>query len=129
MSDVVYFPTLADAITLNRDFTGDGSVRDVGLLESALARPGASAFGHDAYPDLWSKAAALLHSMIRNHAFMDGNKRTGVLLALTTLGYNGIDVDHASPDALLDLAVAIANSDLSIEQITVGLRRAVESEA
>lgn len=50
-------------------------VRDLGLLESALARPQASAFGQDAYGDIHEKAAALLHSLARNHALIDGNKR------------------------------------------------------
>ncbi|HEY3737177.1 MAG TPA: Fic family protein [Jatrophihabitans sp.] len=50
-------------------------VRDIGLLESALARPQASAFGEDAYSDLWTKAAALLESLVRNRALIDGNMR------------------------------------------------------
>ena len=127
MSDVVYFPTLADALTINRRFTGHG-VRDIGLLASALGRPQTSAFGQDAYPDLWSKAAALTHSVIRNHPFLDANKRTAVALALTLLTYNGIDAESPNHETLLALAVGIANSDLDVPRITVVLQRAVESD-
>jgi len=127
VSDVVYYPTLADALTINRRFTGHG-VRDIGLLASALGRPQTSAFGQDAYPDLWSKAAALMHSVIRNHPFLDANKRTAVALALTLLTYNGIDAESPNHETLLGLAVAIANSDIDLAQITEVLRRAVESD-
>jgi death-on-curing protein len=62
---------------------GSSGVRDMGLLGSALARPQAT-FGHnDLYPDLWSKAAALMPSLIKNHPFVDGNKRTA--LAATSI--------------------------------------------
>jgi len=127
VSDVVYFPTLADALTINRRFTGHG-VRDIGLLASALGRPQTSAFGQDAYPDLWSKAAALTHSVIRNHPFLDANKRTAVALALTLLTYNGIDAESPYHETLLALAVGIANSDFDVPRITVVLQRAVESD-
>lgn len=58
---------------------GSHGLRDLGLLESAVMRPRATFGGSDLYPDLFSKAAALLHSIIRNHAFVDGNKRTGIV--------------------------------------------------
>lgn len=69
----------------------DGSVetRDVGLLESAAARPRASAFGADAYPTLHEKAAALLHLIVRNHALVDGNKRLGLAAVIAFYGVNG----------------------------------------
>jgi death on curing protein len=67
----------------------DPEVRDYGLLESALARPRASMFGTDAYPDLHLKAAALLHSLARNHALMDGNKRLAWTACRTFLAING----------------------------------------
>jgi death-on-curing protein len=129
LSDVVYFPTLAEAIATNRRFIGRQGVRDVGLLESALMRPSSSAFGHDAYPDLWSKAAAMLQSIIGNHPFVDGNKRTGVALALAFLDRNGEDVEHANPQAVIDLAVAIATRSLDVAEIAVALRLAVSGPA
>lgn len=64
-------------------------VRDYGLLLSAAGRPQGSVFGQDAYPDLFSKAAALLHSLARNHAFQDGNKRTAWASAAVFLDLNG----------------------------------------
>ncbi len=67
---------------------GDPGVRDYGLLESALARPRASVFGADAYPDLHPKAAALLHSLARNHALVDGNKRLAWTACRTFLAIN-----------------------------------------
>lgn len=67
----------------------DVAVRDHGLLESALARPKATAYGVDAYPDLVHKAAALLHSLARNHALVDGNKRLALAGTLAFLGVNG----------------------------------------
>lgn len=126
MSDAIYYPTLAEAIAFNQAFIGQKGVHDVGLLESALMRPSSSAFGKDAYPDLWSKAAALLHSIIRTPPFMDGNKRTSVALALAFLDRNGEDIEHSDPDALIDLAVGIANSGLEVPDIAVALRLAVE---
>lgn len=68
------------------------TVRDVGLLESALARPQASAFGEDAYPDLWTKAAALLESLARNHALIDGNKRLAWVATRYFLAINDADL-------------------------------------
>ena len=67
-------------------------VRDVGLLESAIARPQASAFGEDAYPELFLKAAALLESLARNHALIDGNKRLAWIGTRYFLIKNGADI-------------------------------------
>ena len=67
----------------------DVPVRDHGLLESALARPQATAFGEDAYAGLDEKAAALLHSLARNHALVDGNKRLALAATIAFLGLNG----------------------------------------
>jgi death-on-curing protein len=64
-------------------------VRDYGLLESALARPQATAFGLDAYDGLEEKSSALLHSLARNHALVDGNKRLALAATIAFLGLNG----------------------------------------
>jgi death-on-curing protein len=71
--------------TLRADFI----VRDHGLLEAALARPQATVFGKDAYPMLDGKAAALLHSLARNHALIDGNKRLALAALIAFYGLNG----------------------------------------
>ncbi len=68
---------------------GSHGVRDVALLESAVARPRATFEGGDLYPDLFCKAAALMDSLIRNHPFIDGNKRTGIAAAALFLRQNG----------------------------------------
>ena len=69
-------------------FGSELKVRDYGLLDAAVARPQATVFGVDAYPDVWDKAAALLQSLARNHALVDGNKRTGSFLFLWYLRLN-----------------------------------------
>lgn len=82
-------------------------VRDHGLLEAAAARPRASVLGKDAYPTLEAKAAALLHSVARNHALVDGNERLALGAALAFLGMNGRRLT-LSQDAAYDLVVAVA---------------------
>lgn len=121
----VYYPTVGDAIAINRQFTGL-AVRDPGLLASAMGRPQAAAFGHEAYPNLWTKAAALLHSVIRNHPFLEANKRTATALTLQFLTFNGIDARDPDAGAMLSIAVATANTDIDVAQLAVALRVAVE---
>ena len=82
-------------------------VADYGLLDAAVARPQATAFGLDAYPDLFTKAAALLQSLARNHALVDGNKRTAWAAAWTFLFINGIEL---SPDVDAVHAEDVMNS-------------------
>ncbi|MET8727678.1 Fic family protein [Streptomyces parvus] len=80
---------------------GAAEVRDYGLLESALARPQASVFGQDAYPDVWQKAAALMESLARNHGLVDGNKRIAWYATWVFLHLNGHPLD---PDFDVDEA-------------------------
>jgi death-on-curing protein len=86
-------------------------VRDVGLLESALGRPRATVFGEDAYPDLHTKAAALLHSLARNHALVDGNKRLAWAAAAVFLGINGHRVSVGN-DEVVELVLGVATGEL-----------------
>ena len=98
-------------------------VRDLGLLESALGRPRATVFGEDAYADLHSKAAALLHSLARNHALVDGNKRLAWAAAAVFLGINGQRVD-ATNDEVFDLVLAVASGELDdVTAIAASLRK------
>lgn len=98
-------------------------VRDYGLLEAAAARPQASAFGQDAYPDLHVKAAALLHSLVRNHALVDGNKRLAWAACRVFLGLNDQWVHVATEDERVDFVVAVASSELDdLEKIAERLR-------
>jgi|BarGraNGADG00212_1021973.scaffolds.fasta_scaffold00575_5 death-on-curing protein len=115
----LYYLTERDVMTVLAATGQEVQVRDFGLLSSAVARPRASAFGEEAYPDPWVKAAALLHSLTRNHPFMDGNKRAGWNSAWTFIEVNEIgrlsgdfDVDAAerlvlavSSDVLDDLTL------------------------
>ena len=100
---------------------GKHTLRDRGLLESAVARPRASAFGVDAYPDLASKAAALLHSLILNHAFVDGNKRTAVLSALVFLDLNGFVISWDQHEAL-DFVLRLTTHQIELEDAVTFLR-------
>ena len=90
---------------------GSAGVRDQGLLESAVYRPQASFSGQDLYPDLFSKVAALGHSLITNHPFVDGNKRTGFEAMRLMLRLNGFDI-HASIDAKFNFVMDIAKGML-----------------
>lgn len=82
-------------------------VRDWGLLESSLGRPRATVFGEDAYPDIHTKAAALMHSRLTNHGLVDGNKRLAWVAVRLFYGMNGWDVS-ASQDEKFDLTMAVA---------------------
>ena len=86
-------------------------IRDVGLLESAAARPLASSFGEDAYPSLHEKAAALLHSIARNHALVDGNKRLALAATLAFYGVNGYRLTMTNDEAY-DLVMGVASGQL-----------------
>ena len=104
----------------------DPPVRDAGLLESAVARPQATAFGADAYPDLDGKAAALLHSLARNHALVDGNKRLALAALIAFYGVNGHRLTLTNDDAY-DLVIDVATGYLdSVEEIAGRLRSATE---
>jgi death-on-curing protein len=97
-------------------------VRDVGLLESALARPQASAFGSDAYPDLHTKAGALLHSVASHHGLVDGNKRLALAATIAFLGINGWRLILTNEQAY-DLIIAVASGELDdLQAIADSLR-------
>ena len=100
---------------------GDPQIRDLGLLESAAARPGTSVFGDDAYPDLETKAAALLESLVRNHALIDGNKRLGWLALVLMLALNGVRLD-VDDDEAYDLVIGVAEGRHGIAAIVGVLR-------
>jgi death on curing protein len=86
-------------------------IRDVGLLESALARPQASAWGEDAYTTIREKAAALLHSVARHHALVDGNKRLALAATIAFYGMNGMRITLTN-DRAYDLIVEVASGTL-----------------
>lgn len=90
-------------------------IRDVGLLASALARPATTVMGLDAYPDLSSKAAALLDSVARFHPLLDGNKRTAWTLMVLQLWINGYRHDFTTAEGF-DLVVGVAAGEITLEQ-------------
>jgi death on curing protein len=93
-----------------------GPVRDLGLLDAACARPQSTAFGQDAYPTLELKAAALLHSIVRNHALVDGNKRLGWLATTVFLDLNGQTV-ALTDDEAFQLVMKVAQGELELDEI------------
>ena len=101
-----------------------GPVRDVGLLDSALNRPRSSAFGEDAYPTIILKAAAHLHSMAKNHALVDGNKRLAWLCTVVFCDLNGMTL-HISDDDAFQLVWDIASSETDLLEIAERLRLAI----
>jgi death on curing protein len=102
-------------------------VRDYGLLESALARPRTSAFGQEAYQDIHEKAAALLHSLARNHALVDGDKRLALAATIAFYGMNGMRFTFTNDEAY-DFILDVASGKLDdIPAIASVLQRSTES--
>lgn len=98
-------------------------VKDMGLLASAIERPWLRFDGRDLYPDVWKKAAALLHSIESSHPLQDGNKRVGVLLTLLFLRSHGVSDAAISDDALFDLVCEVAAKNMDIAEIASRLQR------
>jgi death-on-curing protein len=119
----VIFLDLEDLVHVARRTLGtEPVVRDWGLLESALARPQASAFGADAYSDIEEKAAAMLHSLARNHALVDGNKRLALAATIAFLGINGHRPTFTN-DEVYDFVIAVATGELDdVSEIAAVIR-------
>lgn len=90
---------------------GTHGVRDIGALQSASARPSATFDGSDLYPDIFTKAAALMESLVGNHPFPDGNKRTAITSACLLLRRNGFEI-KASQDDLYQFTMSIGHRSL-----------------
>jgi len=115
------FMLLEEARHINAQVLGgQARVLNSGLLESALMRPQSSVFGEDAYPTLLEKAAALLHSLVKNHAFVDGNKRTAVVATIYFLEVNGFS-PRWEPAAALAFILQVAQGQLQIPAIAAWL--------
>ena len=113
---------LAIHAILIENFGGSDGVRDIGLVESALARPQASFGGYDAYPTLFEKAAVLMQGLIKNHGFVDGNKRTGTAVMSIFIKLNDHKL-HVNDQQLEDLAVEVAEDELDLEALTTWLKK------
>jgi death-on-curing protein len=101
---------------------GSRGVRDIGLVDSAAARPQATFGRKDLYPDIFSKAACLGHSLIRNHPFVDGNKRTGYMSIRLFLNINGYDI-KASKDKKYKFVMEIAEKERDESSIAEWLKK------
>lgn len=115
---------LQDLVRIACRVTGsvEAPVRDWGLLESAATRPQANIFGADAYPDLHEKVAALVHSLARNHALIDGNKRLALMAAYVMYNLNGYNLDP-SPEEGDDFFRAVEQGDHDVPEIAKALAR------
>ena len=124
----IYFVTLDDALKLHdlliSKFGGLTGLRDRGLLDSALAQAQATAFGRYLHGDICEMAAAYCFHIIKNHSFLDGNKRTGLLVALMFLEKNGFQL-CVENDALYAMTIHIAMSKLSKKNIAEFFRKNV----
>jgi death-on-curing protein len=126
----VIYLTLSELLHIaGRAIGSEPEVRDYGLLESAAARPQASAFGDDAYPDLDTKAAALLHSLAQNRALVDGNKRLALAGVIAFYGVNGRRLTLTN-DGAYELIMSVAAGHLdTVGEIATRLRAATEARA
>ena len=108
--------SVEDLLEIAAGVIGDVKVRDVGLLAAAAARPRVTVFGDEAYPTFEDKAAALLHSLVRNHALVDGNKRLAWSATRIFCLLNGRDLTYSVADAE-DLMVNAASGEFDVPQI------------
>ncbi|MBW3602089.1 MAG: Fic family protein [Actinobacteria bacterium] len=114
MSELTYLTT-EDVLYLIRRL-GVGPVRDLGLIDAALARPRASAYGTDAYPTLALKAAAMLQSLVRNHALIDGNKPLAWLATAVFADLNDRPIGLTDDEAF-QLVMDAADGSAAVEEI------------
>lgn len=103
-------------------FGGSHGIRDIGLVESAVGRPQATCDGNDLYEKIFDKAAALLQSLLKNHPFVDGNKRTALSSAAIFLKQNGYHMINSHEEEV-EFAVSVDNQHLALEQIADWLRK------
>jgi len=121
--------TLKDVLVLHtysiRDFGGSEGVRDNGLLESAVERPFSTFSGEELYPTPFAKAAAILESIVKNHPFVDGNKRTGWLSCVIILRIFNYVFAFSQEDAY-EFVIKVASSNMEFEEIVKQIERNVK---
>jgi death-on-curing protein len=105
-----------------RRFGGAAGLRDRGALEAALARPQMTFGGEDLYPELADKAAALMHSLVMNHPFVDGNERVGAHACILFLMVNEVDPTFSAKE-LTDITLAVARGEVTAEASSIWLRQ------
>jgi len=123
MTEPVEFLDLDDILAIcSTLFVDPPPIRDIGLLGAAVARPQTTLGDRDAYPSLTEKAAALLQSIVSNHALVDGNKRLGWVATAVFLEINGRSVAHVSNDEVFALVLHVAAKSPPLSDIVVRLR-------
>jgi|SRR3989338_2964417 len=122
---MIVYISLDEVLAIHDDmverYGGSFGIRDLGLIQSAIARPQATFGGEDLYPTIIDKAAALFHSLIFNHAFADGNKRTSLTSTARFLHLNGYKL-NANEQELIDFPLRVENKHLDIEEISEWLK-------
>ncbi|MCC6763881.1 MAG: type II toxin-antitoxin system death-on-curing family toxin [Deltaproteobacteria bacterium] len=105
-----------------RAFGGASGLRDRGALKAAVARSQETFGGEDLYPDVVTKAAALMHALVMNHPFVDGNKRVGAHAGIVFLVINDVEPDFSSAE-LTEVTLRVARGELSAEALAIWLRQ------
>jgi death-on-curing protein len=123
---VTTYVSLAQVLELHRRqikrFGGAAGLRDRGAVEAAIGRPQMTFGGEDLYPEVADKAAALMHSLVMNHPFVDGNKRVGAHACLLFLLANGVEPIF-SPADLTEITLAVARGEVTAEALSIWLRQ------
>ena len=124
MAKEIDYLELADILKLGREIIADFRVREIGLLESAAARPKTSVFGEDAYLTFAEKTAAILHSIARNHALIDGNKRLAWSAARLFCLMNDLDI-NMKQDKAYEMVVGVAAGQIEMDELVKILKKAI----
>jgi death on curing protein len=115
----------AEVLAIHRDqiarYGGAAGIRDIDLLKSALGMPPATYGGEFLHTDIYEMAASYLFHLVKNHPFVDGNKRVGAVAALVFLALNGFEF-HAPEDDFADMVLALARGDMDKAQVAVFIR-------
>ena len=125
MKSISYI-TLDSVLAIHDDmvekYGGSHGIRDLGLIQSAIARPQSSFGGEDLYPSIFDKAAALFHSLMFNHAFVDGNKRTTMVSVARFLSMNGYEIE-VSQKEFVAFPLRVENKHLTTEEISKWIQK------
>jgi death-on-curing protein len=120
-----HFLTLAEVLEIHQDqiarYGGDPGLRDMDLLKSALGMPAATFGGEFLHTDMFEMAAAYLYHLVKNHPFIDGNKRVGAVAAIVFLALNGYEFDAPEED-FADMVLAVARGELDKAEVAVTIR-------
>ncbi|WP_429885665.1 type II toxin-antitoxin system death-on-curing family toxin [Geoalkalibacter halelectricus] len=117
--------TLAEILEIHQDqilrYGGDPGLRDMRLLKSALGMPAATYGGEFLHTNIFEMAAAYLYHLVKNHPFIDGNKRVGAVAAIVFLMFNGYEFDAPEED-FADMVLAVARGEMDKAEVTAAIR-------